>query len=160
MHSALAGAGVSVHHPAISRVEADTFSDELRQELLAHSSHDKRLIQLRKDVQARKNKAADTIAALVCDSHNAGGSLGEKIIRTIRGFLSARTKKVSASWRQLRAKETRIEGKMNCVELEIDQGDESRARYMEMKNLIAEYRQVLDDEEAIIDAKLYRRPGA
>lgn len=156
MHPSLSAATGVSHHSMVSRGECDLLARELRTDLLSVSSKDERVIQLRKDLQQFKNKAPDTLAAILTDAFNRDQPVARRLASTISGFFSARTRIVRRKWRELRAAETRIEGQMNCTELELDQGDRSRVRILEMKSRIHEYRGILDEEEAALDEELYR----
>jgi hypothetical protein len=145
------------HHSLVSRVECDSLSSELRTQLLSVRSKDQRVIQLRKDLQQGKNKAPETIAALLTDAFNNKNSAVDGFAATIRGFFSARMNRLQRKLRDLMQVETVEEGEFNNVQMKIAQGDLSRPTLIEMKKEIGEYRAILDEMEAAVDAELFGR---
>jgi serine kinase of HPr protein (carbohydrate metabolism regulator) len=154
-HPVFSPTGVATHHSLVSRVECDTLTSELRTHLLSVRSKDQRTIQLRKDVQQGKNKAPETIAALISDAFNSGDDVAGRMASTIRSFFSARTAQLQRRVRDLMQVETVEEGEFNNVQMKIAQGDLSRPTLIEMKKEIGEYRAILDELDAAVDAELY-----
>jgi hypothetical protein len=154
-HPALMSTSAASHHSMVSRVECDTLTSELRTQLLGVRSRDQRTIQLRKDVQAGKNKAPETIATLLTDAFNSNDPIADRFASTIRSFFSARTQQLQRKLRDLMQVETKEEGEFNNVQMKIAQGDLSRPTLIEMKKEIGEYRAILDELEAAVDAELY-----
>lgn len=147
------------NHSHVGRVECDSLAGELRQHLLSAESKDQRVIQLRKDVQQRKNKAPETIASILSDAFNRGDDIGERFAATIRGFFSTRVAKLQRRLRDLMQVETVQEGEFNNVQMKIAQGDLSRPTLMDMKKEIREYRVILDEMDSAIDVEIYRLDG-
>jgi len=144
------------NHPVVSRVECNTLAGELRQILMSVRSHDKTVIQLHKDVQAGKNKAADTVASFLVDSHNGKSSIADAFASTIRDFFSARVNRLRRTMRELSPIETREEGELNSTQVAVDQGDTSTPT---LKRFIAEIDEnisVLIEMRAAAAWELYR----
>lgn len=147
------------NHSRVGRVECDSLAGELRQHLLSAESNDQRVIQLRKDVQQRKNKAPETIASILSDAFNRGDDIGERFASTILGFFSTRVAKMQRRLRDLMQVETVQEGEFNNVQMKIAQGDLSRPTLTDMKKEIREYRLILDEMDTAIDVEIYRLDG-
>jgi hypothetical protein len=157
MSTSLQPSARSAHPTVIGEEGRRSLIDELRLRFLsiASRSKDPRVQEIRKMIARGDNRVAETTATILLDAHNSQREDPRSLGHTIAGFFSAHAKKALRKWKELRAAETRIEGKMNCTELELDQGDRSRVRILEMKAHIHEYREILDDEEAVLDAELY-----
>lgn len=145
-------------HPAIvTEVERRSLAGEIRQCLLSLSSRskDRRIQNLRKDLYREHNKAPETIASLLTEAFNSKREDPETFTATIRGFFSARLKRLRRKLSDLIPLETREEGTMNNTEMRVAQGDLSRPTLVELKREIAAYRVILDEMDDAIDAELY-----
>lgn len=155
MHPALMASAGTAHHSMVSRVECEELAKEFRTDLMSVSSKDPRVIQLRKDLSQFKNKAPQTLAAILTDAHNRGQPVALRLASTISGFFSARTKLLRRKLCDLMQIETIEEGAFNNVQMKIAQGDLSRPTLVELKREIAAYRVILDEMDDAIDAELY-----
>lgn len=144
------------NHPAVTRVECDSLAGELRQQLLAVRSKDPKVIQLRKDLQQLKNKAPETIAALVSDAFNNGTPVAERFASTIRDFFSARREKLQRTIRQLNPIETKLDGELDCTQMAIADGDLSTPTLRKFVEELEEYIAVAQEMRAAAIAELYR----
>lgn len=120
------------HHPVVGQVEQDRLVGELRDALLALRAHvngrrDARAKQLHKDVQSRKNRAPETIAALLASAFNERAPMSDvtRICQIIGGFFIAKRRGHVRKLRDLSPIETRSEGELNLVQVLVDQGDHS-----------------------------------
>lgn len=156
MHPALMSSPTVSHHSIVSRVECDTLATELKQQLLAISSKDPRIIQLRKDVQQGKNKAPDTIAAMVTDGFNSGSPVAERFASLIRDFFSARKPRLQRTMQQLNTVETKLDGNIDCTQMAIAQGDTSTPTLRKFVEELDEYIAVAQEMRAAAVAELYR----
>jgi hypothetical protein len=147
----------SANHPVRSRVEPETLASEFRTRLLAFRSKSPRIQQLKKDLQQGRNRAPETICAILADAFNDAKPLSEVVspAKVITDFFTAHVVGARRKLRDLMQVETVEEGHLNNVQMKIAQGDHSTPTLTEFKNECDEYRTVLDEIEAAVDAELY-----
>ncbi|HWL41007.1 MAG TPA: hypothetical protein VNO75_12300 [Gemmatimonadaceae bacterium] len=117
----------AAHHSIATPVDRRAhLTDEVRRLLLSFSPSDKRTRQLHKDLQQRKNKAADTLgsmfdAALTKQETSKLRAFGN----LIAAFCARDNGRICRSFQQLFPLETREDGELNNVQVLIAQGDRS-----------------------------------
>lgn len=150
-------------YPAIvSEVETRSLAEELRTCLLNSGGGSKstRIQELRKAVERRRNKAADTVAALLTHAFNSGRADPQAFAATITGFFSPRLKRLQRRLCDLMQVESIAEGEFEPLQMRIAQGDLSRPTLVAFKKELCEYRAILDEMELAVDAELYRTGGS
>jgi len=156
LQPALSRAPDPTHHSAIGAVEREQLASELRTDLMSVSSHDPKVIQLRKDLSQLKNKAPNTLAAILCDAHNRNQPIAERVASTIRDFFSSRSKRIQRKLRELSPIETKAEGEFEQLQNAIDLGDTSTPTLKNFVREIDEYVAVLLEMRDAAVAELYR----
>lgn len=160
-HPALMQSGVAVHHSMVGRVECTSaaLEREIKTELLAFSSRDKRVQQLHKDIQQGKNKCAETLAAIVTDPTSSRPPTERgRIGKMIWDFCVALTPgRVQRRLRDLFPIETKEEGDINIVQIAIAQGDHSTATLKQLVDEIDDYIPILLEMRSAALAELYRQ---
>ena len=148
---------VRVNHSTRTRVEPALLTKEFRQQLLAFRSSNPRIQQLHKDLQQGRNRAPETICAILADAFNDEKPLAEVVspVKTISDFFAAHAPKLRRRLCELLPLETREEGRMNNTEMRVAQGDLSRPTLVELKREVCELRELLNEMEAAIDAELF-----
>jgi hypothetical protein len=109
-------------------VDSEQLAGEFRQRLLSFRSKNPRIQQLHKDLQQGRNRAPETICAILVDAWNDSKPLSEVVspAKTITDFFSSHVGRIRRKLRELSPIETREEGDVNCIQVAIDQGDHSR----------------------------------
>ena len=145
------------NHPARNRVVADVLARELRTRLLSFRSKSPRIQQLKKDLQQGRNKAPETICAILVDAFNDAKPMSDVVspAKVITDFFAAHIMHARRKLQDLMQLETVEEGELNCAQMKIAQGDRSTPTLTEFKKEIGEYRVVLDEMEAAVDHELY-----
>jgi hypothetical protein len=124
MHPALDSTAGARYHSMESRVESHALENEIRTELLSFSSRSRRIQQLHKDIQQRRNKCAETLAAILTDpTADRPPAHRGRIGTMIRDFFSARTNGVRRTVRQINPIETKVDGEVDCLQMQIAGGD-------------------------------------
>lgn len=140
------------YHQVGATVDRARLISELRQLILSISSPDRRLQQLRKDVQQGKNKVADTLAAFLAAGPSSKAiAFGQRIIDVV----SAGTRQVRRKLRDLSPIETKEEGEFNCLQNKIDLGDYSTQTLTEFVKELDEYIPVVQEMRAAAIDELY-----
>jgi hypothetical protein len=145
------------NHSDRNKVDAGMLAREFRQRLLSFRSSSPRIQQLKKDLQQGRNKAPETICAILVDAFNDAKPISDVVspARVITDFFSAHVTRARRKLADLMQLETVEEGELNCAQMKIAQGDRSTPALTELKKEIGEYRQVLDEIEAAVDQELY-----
>jgi hypothetical protein len=124
MHPALDSTAGARYHSMESRVESRVLENEIRTELLSFRSRDRRIQQLHKDIQQRRNKCAETLAAILSDPTADRPTVHRGRIGTmIRDFFSAGVHAVRRTVRQINPIETKVDGELDCLQMQIAGGD-------------------------------------
>lgn len=157
MHPALDATAGARYHSLETRVASRALVNEIRTELLSFSSRDRRIQQLRKDIQQGRNKCAETLAAIVTDPTadrpiNDRGRIGKRIT----DFFSAHAPRSRRTICQLNPIETKEEGDINNVQMAIAQGDHSTQALDHLIEEIDQYVPVLLEMRAAAVAERYR----
>lgn len=150
------------HHPVIDQVEQARLITELRNAMLALRSHvngrrDQRAQQLHKDVQQRKNKAPETIGLLLTEAFNERAPLKdvERICEVISSFFRAKRRGTVRGLRALSPLETAVEGRLNCHQVAIDQGDLSAPTLIAFLDDLDRYVAIIEEMKAAALLELY-----
>lgn len=156
-HPAFMPTGAAAHHSLVSRVECDALANELRTDLMSIASKDQRVIQLRKDLSQFKNKAPETLAAILADAHNRQQPVADRIASTIVGFFSSRRRQLLRQLSEIMQIETVEEGQLNNIQMRVAQGDDSMPALLELRKEVRENKAILDELEMAIEVELSRR---
>ena len=147
-----------VPHPAIlNDVARQSLANELRTSLLSVSSRstDPKVQELRKAIERRRNKAPDTIAAMLTEAHNSRRADPQSFASTIRDFFSARKERLQRTMRQLNPIETKLDGELDCIQMAIADGDHSTPTLKKFVEEIDEYIAVAQEMRGAAVAELY-----
>lgn len=150
------------HHQPVSLVERHRFIEELRDAVLgvrgnlAGKPRDPKAKQFHKDVQSKKSKFPEVVGTLLVDAFNEKAPLHQvtRIAQVINSFFGPRSRRADRKYSDVSRLETVEQGEFSCAQNRVDLGDHSRPALLSLKAEIADYRAILDDMDASIDAEL------
>lgn len=135
------------NHQYMSLVECEALERAIRDELLALPHADQSTRQKKKDIQAGKNKAPNTLATMLVGAFTKERSVPRvtRLAHAIIGFFEARGEKQQRGLRDLHPIETKEEGDLNNVQMAIAQGDLSTPTLLKLVEEIDQYTPVLQE---------------
>src|SRR3954470_16615042 len=157
MSTSLRPSAPATHPQLITAVEQSRLEDDIRRALLeVPSAGDQKVIDRKKDIRKRFNKAPETLAQFLVHSFNERRPISKRLTSAIGDFFSARTQRVLRRLRDLDQLETKEEYDVNQVQLEVAHGDLSTPTLIRLITEIDEHVEVLQEMRAAAVAELQK----
>lgn len=147
MQQSNAAAAAFSNHQFMSLVECEALERAIRDELLALPHSDQSTRQKKKDIQAGKNKAPNTLATMLVGAFRKERSVPRvtRLAHAIIGFFESKETKQQRALNDLHPIETKKEGDLNNVQMAIAQGDHSTPTLLKLVDGIDQYAPVLQE---------------
>src|SRR4051812_11871995 len=146
------------HPQPITAGERDRLQEDIQRVLLqVPSAGDQKVIDRKKDIRKGFNRVAETLSQFLVHSYNNGHPIAKPLVAAIGDFFSARTQRGVRRLKDLFQIETREEGDVNCVQMEIAQGDRSTPTLIRLITQIDELVPVLLEIRAAAVAEVHQQ---
>lgn len=160
MSTSLLQSTPAIHPQPITPGEQARLAEDIRRCLLeVPSAGDQKVMDRKKDIRKRFNKAPETLAQFLVHAFNERRPISKRLTAAIGDFFAARTPRaVLRRLRELDKAETKEEYDVNQVQLEVAHGDLSTPTLIRLITEIDEHVEVLQEMRAAAVAEL-QKPG-
>jgi hypothetical protein len=158
MSTSLQPSTSSVHPQPVTAGERDRLQEDIQRVLLqVPGAGDQKVVDRKKDIRKGFNRVAETLSQFLVHSYNNGRPIAPQLVNAIGDFFSARTQRGVRRLKDLFQIETKEEGDVNCVQMEIAQGDRSTPTIIRLITEIDELVPVLLEIRAAAVAEVHAK---